>query len=61
MAVVALAVGILHLGDTAYLFLGSAVAMAVYVPVVWPLRQLARPQRAAEPEPAPVPQPAGVT
>jgi O-antigen/teichoic acid export membrane protein len=61
MAVVALAVGMLHLGDTAYLFLGSAVAMAVYVPVVWPLRHLARPQSKPKPESAPVPQPAGVS
>lgn len=59
MAVVALAVGMLHLNQTLYLFLGGAIAMAVYLPVVWPLRHLARPQRT--PEPAPAPQAAGVT
>ena len=61
MAVVALAVGMLHLNQTLYLFLGSAAAMAVYLPVVWPLRDLARPQPSPKPESVPVPQPAGVT
>lgn len=57
MAAVALGLGRLHMGETVYLFTASAVAFAVYVPVVWPLRNLARLQ--AEPKPEPVPEPAG--
>ncbi|MGH6655109.1 MAG: oligosaccharide flippase family protein [Actinocrinis sp.] len=42
MAAVALALGLLHLGQIPYLFLAGTLAMAVYVPVIWPLRHLAR-------------------
>jgi O-antigen/teichoic acid export membrane protein/O-antigen ligase len=51
MAAVALALGALHLGQIAYLFVAGTAAVAVYVPVVWPLRHLAK----ARPEPAPAP------
>ena len=67
MAAVALAIGQLPLGKTEYLFLASVTALAVYMPVVWPLRHLARPQPEAdlklnpELDPAPASQPAGVT
>ncbi len=48
MAGVALAIGLLHLGQIPYLFLAGALAMVVYVPVVWPLRHVARSRK--EPE-----------
>jgi PST family polysaccharide transporter len=50
MAAVALGLGELHLGQVAYLFVAGTAAIAVYVPVVWPLRRLAR----AQPQPVPV-------
>ncbi len=51
MAAVALGLGALHLSQIPYLFVAGTAAVAVYVPVVWPLRHLAR----ARPEPAPAP------
>lgn len=51
MAAVALSLGALHLGQIAYLFVAGTAAVAVYVPVVWPLRHLAK----ARPEPVPAP------
>lgn len=59
MAAVALGLGRLHMGEVTYLFTASAVAFAVYVPVVWPLRHLARPQPEPTPTPVPEPEPAG--
>jgi PST family polysaccharide transporter len=56
MVGVALALGQLDLPEIAYLFTAGAAAFAVYIPVVWPLRHLAkagpRPaaQQAAQPE-----------
>ncbi len=56
MAGVALGIGQLHLNQILYLFLAGAVAFAVYIPVVWPLRHLAKSgppvQPASETEPA---------
>jgi PST family polysaccharide transporter len=56
MAGVALGIGQLHLPQIAYLFVAGAAAFAVYVPVVWPLRHLAKSgspaQPASETEPA---------
>lgn len=49
MVGVALAIGRLHLPDIAYLFVAGAAAFAVYVPVVWPLRHLAKPRPQPEP------------
>ncbi|HEU5354338.1 MAG TPA: oligosaccharide flippase family protein [Actinocrinis sp.] len=43
MAGVALALGLLHLPQIAYLFVAGTAAFAVYIPVVWPLRHLAKP------------------
>jgi O-antigen/teichoic acid export membrane protein/O-antigen ligase len=37
MAGAALALGLLHLNQVVYLFLAGAAALAVYVPVVWPI------------------------
>jgi PST family polysaccharide transporter len=60
MAAVAIAVGVLHLGEIAYLFVGSALGMAAYIPVVWPLRHLARAQpEQKEAKPVAAPEPAG--
>ncbi|MBS2966825.1 oligosaccharide flippase family protein [Actinocrinis puniceicyclus] len=60
MTAVALAIGLLHLNQIAYLFLAGAAAFAVYIPVVWPLRHLAKagPRGQAQPEPEPDPGPA---
>lgn len=61
MAAVAVAVGLLHLNDAVYLFLASFLAFAAYIPVVWPLRHLAKARPEAVPESVPLPEPAGVT
>jgi PST family polysaccharide transporter len=42
MVAVALALGQLRLPEIAYLFVASAAAFAIYLPVVWPLRHLAK-------------------
>lgn len=53
MVGVALGLGQLHLPQIAYLFVAGTAAFAVYVPVVWPLRHLAKP---GSPQPTPAPQ-----
>ncbi len=51
MVGVALALGELHLPQIAYLFVAGTAAFAVYVPIVWPLRHLAKPSP-PQPDPA---------
>jgi PST family polysaccharide transporter len=56
MAGVALALGQLHLPQIAYLFVAGTAAFAVYIPIVWPLRHLAKPGSRPTAEPAADPQ-----
>jgi O-antigen/teichoic acid export membrane protein len=51
MAGAALGLGQLHLGQIPYLFVAGTAAVAVYIPVVWPMRHLARSKPAPQPGP----------
>jgi PST family polysaccharide transporter len=62
MAAVALSLSLLHLREIPYLLIAGTAAILVYVPVVWPLRNLARPTPAPAPvKPAPEPVRAGTS